>query len=174
MKRNLLIFLFVILFNVLGAQTIKGHRYKGFVNVECLRGNDGVYYGFNSLGGGINSIHGYQIISNLFIGAGTGFHYYSTDHFGKSYSIPLFSDFRAHFNSNKLSPYFDARLGYSVGDIEGIYASPSFGLRVAIGENVGFNVSVGYTAQGFKYKETYYSTERSYIHNLTISAGVDF
>lgn len=177
MKKTLLLLIGIALTFTGKAQTIEGNRYRGFIDATFLTGNDGVYGGLNAIGGGIATSHGYQLNPNIFLGAGVGFHAYSLDHIDGSYAVPFFANFRVNMNSKKISPFFDAKIGYSVGDFQGFYASPSFGVRFGLKKNLGLNASVGYTAQGFDYIESYrlFSTmEKSYIHNLTLSLGLDF
>lgn len=181
MKKILIALLSLLTVLQLDAQTLHGHRYRGFVDASFLVGNDGVYKDFNTTGGGISTSHGYQLNPYIFLGGGVAYHYYNSDYFDGHSAVPVFANFRVNMNSNKISPFFDAKVGYSAGDFEGVYASPSFGVRIGLKENLGINFSVGYTAQGFKYEDydiigRYHisTTEKSFIHSLTISVGLDF
>ncbi len=181
MKKIIILLLSLVFALQTNAQTLQGHRYRGSVEASFLVGNDGVYKDFNATGGGISTSHGYQLNPNIFLGGGIAYHYYSLDYFDGHNAVPVFANFRVNMNSNKVSPFFDAKIGYSAGDFEGLYASPSFGVRVGIKDNLGVNFSIGYTAQGFKYEDYDLvghlhlpKTEKSYIHSITISVGLDF
>ncbi len=159
------------------AQSIVGKRYRGFVDVSVLPGNDGLYKGFNSIGVGFNTTHGYQINPHLFVGGGVGVQYYSLDYFENTYAIPVYFDFRVDMLKSKVTPFFDVKVGYATADIKGVYFSPNFGVRFAVGRRVGLNLNVGYSMQGYTYTEThrYYKTlERAYIHSLNLSVGFDW
>lgn len=107
----------------------------------------------------IATVHGAQIRPNLFIGGGLSYsntsyfedsdweyddyhyHYDEDDWINHNY-VTFFADARMDFIKSKISPFLDCRVGYSVGEIHGFYASPSFGVR--------FNrasLALGYEAQ---------------------------
>ena len=59
----------------------------------------------------------------------------------------------------KLSPYIDAKVGYSVVNVEGGFCNPSVGCHFYFGHsNVGLSVGVGYVMQAFK--RGYYGDEK--------------
>ena len=170
MKKILILLAAIACIGQANAQTIKGHRYRGFIDTTFL--TDGVFEDMNSIGGGFSTSHGYQFNPYIFLGGGVAYHSYSLDDFFGKYSIPIFTNFRVNMNDKKISPFFDAKLGYSVGNYEGAYVSPTFGVRFGLKQDVGLNVSIGYAIQGYEYIDYY--VEKSYIHSLTLSVGVDF
>ena len=84
---------------------------------------------------------GWQFSSNLFIGIGTGENYYTDS---KQYAIPIYTDFRL---INKKNLFLDVKAGYSIGDVKGLYISPSFGCRIGTRNNTAFTFSLGYEYQ---------------------------
>jgi hypothetical protein len=128
----------------------------------------------NTLGFGITTSQGYQINPYIYVGAGLGVHLYSMDNFETSVALPIFANFRANFTKTKVSPFFDAKIGYSVVDLKGLYLSPSLGVRIGLSNNLGLNIKVGYSAQKFTYWAYKYSIKDSYIHSANISIGLDW
>jgi hypothetical protein len=175
MKRILVILvLLVSTFSYVSAQQIQGGRYKGFVDLTLKPGNDGVFKKLNSLGFGFTTSHGYQVNENIFVGAGVGLDFYKLDYFENALTIPVFANFRANIGQGSVSPFFDLKAGYTAADISGLYLSPSIGARIGLAKNLGLNVGLGYTAQGYEYYSYGYTTNRAYIHSLNISVGIDF
>ena len=151
--------------------------YRGFVDANFFAGNDGVFQDFNVIGGGLSTTHGYQFNPYVFLGGGIKYQYHSFDYYDSSYSLPFYADFMVNMTDSKISPFFDFKLGYSFTEIEGLYLSPSFGVRFGITGNLAINASIGYSLQGYSYEEGYlfyYYDERSYIHNLNLSVGIEF
>ena len=155
------------------AQTLEGNRYKGALDFMISPGNDGVFYKFNTFSFGLLNTHGYQINPYVFVGVGIGIQYHCMKNFENSISVPIYSNVRFNFTQSKTSPYFDLKGGYSIYEIEGLYLSPSFGLRFGLNNNMAANLQVGYSAQRFNYIDYYYIS-RSYIHSLNISFGVEW
>lgn len=151
--------------------------YRGFVDVNFFAGNDGVFTEFNVVGGGFATTHGYQFNPNVFLGGGMKFQYNSFDNFDNAYSMPFYADFMVNMTDSKISPFFDLKLGYSFTEIEGVYLSPSFGIRFGLADNLAINTSIGYSLQGYSYEESflhYYYNEKASIHNLNLSVGIEF
>lgn len=174
MKKSLFCLLLAMASVSLCAQSLKGNSYKGYVDFSFSPGNDGVYYEMNTLGFGITTSQGYQINPYIYVGAGLGVHLYSMDNFETSVALPIFANFRANFTKTKVSPFFDAKIGYSVVDLKGVYLSPSLGVRIGLSNNLGLNIKVGYSAQKFTYWAYKYSIKDSYIHSANISIGLDW
>ena len=156
------------------AQSLKGNSYKGYVDFSLSPGNDGVYYKVNTMGYALTTSQGYQINPYIYLGAGLGVHLYSMDNFETSVALPIFANFRANFTKTKVSPFFDAKIGYSVVDLKGVYLSPSLGVRIGLSNNLGLNIKVGYSAQKFTYWAYKYTIKDSYIHSANISIGLDW
>lgn len=120
--------------------------------------------------------HGYQINPYLYFGVGLGLHYY-TEY--KNLNVPVFANFRANMIQGKISPFLDAKVGYSFGDVDGFYFNPSLGCRIAIGNNAGINLSLGYVLQCadiFYYNLDYglYGVKTEAVSGISLKFGVDF
>ena len=156
------------------AQSLKSNTYKGYADFSLSPGNDGVYYKINTMGYALTTSQGYQINPYIYVGAGLGVHLYSMDNFDTSVALPIFANFRANFTKTKVSPFFDAKIGYSVIDLKGLYLSPSLGVRIGLSDNLGLNIKFGYSLQGYKYNGYYYIPEQAYVHSVNISLGLDW
>lgn len=187
MKKLLLLLALTLGFTAAHAQYLKGHRYRGYAENQLLVGNDGVYEGCNTYGGGVVTSHGYQINPHIFVGGGIGLSYYKFDEIEGSdendgnLAVPLFANARFNFGSGRVTPYVDAKLGYAVGDLQGLYASPAVGVRIGIKGKFAINVSTGYTAQQYTYEDSYYtrhklhySEKKKFAHTFTLSVGVEW
>ncbi len=98
----------------------------------------------------VSTTHGYQIAPYVFVGAGVGLTYwYDSDN--KSVGVPIFADLRADIlPESRFCPFVNAKIGYSVADIEGLYFNPTIGVRFALTEVCGLNIGVGYQVQKVK------------------------
>lgn len=96
--------------------------------------------------------------------------------------IPFFANVRFNLGSARVTPYIDAKLGYAVGDMQGLYVSPSVGVRIGIRGKFAINVATGYTGQQYTREESHYSyrhgwydsKEKYFSHNFTLSVGVEW
>ena len=113
---------------------------------------------------------GYQINPYIYVGAGTGIHYFTDGYL----AVPFFANARANFIKGNISPFFDVKLGYSFVDIGGVYFSPSVGCRFGLGKKIGLNVSLGYSLQmgDFYYYGDYYDTVN--LGGFNFKLGFDF
>lgn len=90
---------------------------------------------------------GYQCIPEFFIGVGAGVSYWHETE-GSSIGVPIFADLRYDLRMDgRFSFFVDARVGYSVVDIEGLYVAPFVGARYALNDKMGLNLGVGYEMQ---------------------------
>jgi len=147
--------------------------YKGFIDL-------GYGIGVGDFGEDrleISTAHGYQINTYFFAGAGLGLNYF---HDASAYGIPIFADFRGSYpiSNSKIAPFFDFKIGYSVGDAEGFYCSPSVGIRIAASEKCGINIGLGYEIQkvdAFWITSSYdiFKTKEN-TGAFTIKLGLDF
>ncbi len=174
MKKSLLFLLLALASVSLCAQSLKGNSYKGYADISLSPGNDGVYYKVNTMGYGLTTSQGYQINPYIYVGAGFGVQLYTMNNFETGVALPIFTNFRANFTKTKVSPFFDAKIGYSVVDLKGWFLSPSFGVRIGLNDNLGINIKVGYSAQEFSYWAYRYTPKDSYIHSANISIGLDW
>ena len=161
----------------------QGNNYGGLQNLSRGYRPNG-YRGFMELGGGpgvgdygdgfvsFSTSHGGQISPYFFLGAGIGFDY----HFGwETISIPIFADLRANFLDNWITPYFGAKIGYSVFDITGFYFNPTLGVDFALDSRLGFNFSLGYNLQSAVVDSYYYGYYGFYsMSSRRIIGGVTF
>ena len=113
--------------------------------------------------GGFTTSHGYQICPYLFAGAGVGLHIY--EHFnlnnnwknhihtsgqGDPFSLPIFAHLRSEFVKSLISPYVDAKVGYSIADKSGFYFVTTIGARLSLkanGKELGFSIGAGFDLQ---------------------------
>lgn len=150
--------------------------YRGFVDYGYLIGTGDFD---SSTLNEITTTHGFQIIPQLFVGVGAGVHLYKFDNFeedGTHYNLPVFADVRYDALESKFTPFVDVKGGYSVaGEFTGAYLSPSIGCRMAITDNLGVNLSVGYTYMktGYEYGY-YYSPSDLNLTGVSIRLGFDF
>lgn len=123
----------------------------------------------------ISTTHGWNFNSHLFAGIGVTAQVYTwEDGYGDEtkFNLPVFAQAKYVILNGKISPFVDARVGYSVaGEFTGFYVQPAIGCRFGLGERFGLNVAIGYT-----YMKTGYQFIKSGDDlNLTgISARVGF
>lgn len=149
--------------------------YKGFVDLGYSIGvGDGQYAGRIDF----TTSHGYQFNPYLFLGAGAGVNYYC-ERGASEWSFPVFANPRATLLDGPVSPFIDAKIGYSFGEnIKGFYFSPGIGVHFN-SPNTGmkFNFTAGYTMQNVSY--TYYDYYDYYSGRVNLSAitlkfGIEF
>ncbi len=126
----------------------------------------------------LSTSHGYQFNPYVYLGAGIGFDYYTE---ADQISIPIFANIRVTPLDNSITPFVDAKIGYTAGDISGFYFSPSIGCRFGLSHNVGLNIGLGYSLQQTKivYYDiydhgTYKYTDNTVLSGLNIIIGFDF
>lgn len=108
----------------------------------------------------ISTAHGYQFNNHIFLGGGIAIHdYVGVGEYDDNYfAIPVFVNFRANFLDKQITPFADARLGYSSGDIRGAYGSIGLGVRFGLGRsNKAMSLMISATAQDYDYYDLYYS-----------------
>ncbi len=157
--------------------------YRGFVSLGGTASTSSLSYDkekdtFNSDVSSrftLSTVHGYQIIPQLFVGAGAQLNWYCEG--DKSFSgkacVPLFFNLRTDILTTKVTPVIDFRAGYSVGGIQGFYCQPAAGVRIGF-RNIGLNILLGYEVQ----KVSKLSGEKvnidGHLGGLNLSVGVDF
>lgn len=120
----------------------------------------------------INTIHGYQPIPNLFVGAGVGFHFMPElkkgeidgyPHWKRSskMEIPVFADFKWVILNKNITPFVDLRLGHNVSNGSGMYTSVGAGCRFSIND-IAFYALVSYTTHKLKFEESYMISKPDY------------
>ncbi len=117
------------------ASSFRPH-YEGGVDLGYSVGvGDGDGLGRSSF----STTHGCRVIPYLYVGAGVGVDYY---HVPEIVGMPIFADFRGYLPLQKLNPFLNFRIGYSVLDVEGFFFSPSVGVNYK-----KLDVGVGYIYQ---------------------------
>lgn len=114
----------------------------------------------------INTIHGYQVNPNLFVGVGVGFHFLEDTktaeidgypHWKRESSteIPLFANFKWTILKKKVSPFIDLRLGHYLTNSSGVYESAGIGCRFALKHNQAIYALASYSVTKFRFQESY-------------------
>lgn len=132
----------------------------------------------------ISTVHGYQFNNHLFLGGGMALHNYDGigDDDDTYFAVPIFVNFRANFMNKKVTPFADARLGYTYGDVEGAYGSIGIGIRFGLGNGKkAINLLVSATAQDCEYIDFgYYNSNYYYgyyddtIFGASFKVGFEF
>lgn len=87
---------------------------------------------------------GYRFSPYFFVGVGAGENYYvSSDKYG----LPFYGNLRLNLLNISVSPYLDAKIGYSTTDVDGLFISPSVGCSWTFSDKIAFTVSLGYEYQ---------------------------
>ncbi|MDH6312705.1 hypothetical protein M2137_001480 [Parabacteroides sp. PFB2-10] len=122
--------------------------YRGFVELGYTLG-----VGDYSMGRAeFLTSHGYQLSPYLFLGAGTGVHYYHTNG-ADDFVIPVFMDFRANILKGANVPFIGFKAGYTFGlrypyeDGMGTYIAPTAGIKFMTSAKRSVYLSLGYTLQ---------------------------
>lgn len=150
--------------------------YKGFVDFGYTFGIGD--YSINRLE--ITTSHGFQFNPYIFLGGGTGLHYF---HESESTAMPLFADFRVNFKKGSVVPFAGLKTGYTFmlsDDVEdlGFYCAPSVGVKVMMNHRMALNLSLGYTIQLFDYYYSdyynyyFYATEN--LSGISLKLGLEF
>lgn len=142
-------------------KVISGNRYRAMVEYSATGTSTGL--GIDSYSIGCFTSHGYQINPHVYVGAGFGLQYYSCF---DEIALPLFTNFRADFLKTRVTPYVDAKIGYSPTKMSGWYCSQSLGVRIGLSKNVGFNISTGYVMQRVE--------NLLHTHSVEFRMGIDF
>lgn len=118
----------------------------------------------------IYTTHGVQLGSHFYIGAGAGVR------LGDDYtSIPLYGSVRYTLLKKKISPFIDAKIGYSLLDAAGFYANPGAGVNRNFYKSLSVFLKVGYTYNSEAYGEAWNKDgEAVYPHGVSASIGFSF
>ncbi len=129
-------------------------NYQGEVNVGYALGyGDWSYNRFN-----VETVHGFRLTNNFFVGAGAGWHSYTrnADEFiaeKEQFSlIPIFVDIKGYLTFGKISPYATFDLGYSiatgmVSGHNGFYLAPGVGASYQISSKNAINLGISLQSQ---------------------------
>lgn len=107
--------------------------------------------------------------------------------------VPLYVNVRSQlYESDKITPFIDLKIGSSVLNYVGLYVAPAIGVHLPITNVLAINISAGYSLQQSKYKYWivqsdypdeaepdnikggYYIWRDNMISNFTIKTGVEF
>lgn len=154
----------------------------------------------------LTTSHGYQVNPYFFVGAGVGVFYFidkwpkefifdmskvtgvndlPTDRKKGNIAVPVFLNLRAYFMDSNISPYFDAKVGYSPFDLKGFFANPSFGVSYGVTDRIALNLGVGYEMFNVKIKNYKLSpipdrkgfktsSENKTLSGISLRFGVEF
>ncbi len=96
---------------------------------------------------GLSTVHGCQIIPELFVGAGFEIANNAT---ASSVYLPVFVDVRTDLKFGRFTPFADLRSGWAICNDGGFRLQPMVGYRFNWGRKVGINFAVGMTLQCYK------------------------
>jgi hypothetical protein len=140
------------------AQNVSGGYYRGFVDAGYTFGIGDYDFGRFE----VNTSHGYQINSYLYVGVGAGLHFMSSyktsgmdiplDTRDSKVDIPVFANARCNILKGKISPFIDLKGGTYVNNNGGLYANLSAGCRIATRSKQAVNISVGYTTEKLEFQ----------------------
>lgn len=156
----------------------------------------------------IETSFGYQFTTNLYLGAGLGLHKFNakinTFPLRNDYAeprpndpdldkfpfVPVYADVRYNLRSENFNtPWASLKVGGSIFNHGGVFASPSVGFHFASSQFFSFNVGVGYALHTAHYKlwctgETpgaipdkaghSYLDKTGLFHNAFVKVGVEF
>ena len=114
-------------------------KYRGFVDLGY---KIGVGIVSNSDRVELTTSHGVQIFPELFVGAGAGVSCYHIS--DCAISLPFFVDVRTDILRSNVTPFVDLKVGYSFGEVSGLYVTPSVGCKVN-----RLDFSLGYVSQRY-------------------------
>lgn len=156
----------------------KAPRYRGFVGDSYILGTGHGYVADREF---LYTSHGIQINPFFYAGAGVGVNYWLAgggDDNDPTWSVPIFAHLRGELHrafKKNVSPYLDAKIGYSFFDVEGLYFAPSVGCHFYFGHSItGLSVGFGYVMHNVNvyYSSSYYDKE--VISGLEFTVAFDF
>lgn len=120
----------------------------------------------------IETSFGYQFNHYLYLGGGLGIHFHNAvldsypwrqdeaevntkinDPDYKFPFIPIYVNLRSQlFESNRITPFIDAKIGSSIINYYGFFFSPAIGLHIPTSSFLSVNISLGYSLQQSDYK----------------------
>ena len=114
-------------------------KYRGFVDLGYTIGVGAV---LNSDRVELTTTHGVQIFPELFVGAGAGINFYHSS--DGAIALPFFVDVRTDILRSNITPFVDLKVGYSFGNVCGLFVTPSVGCKVN-----RLDFSLGYVSQRY-------------------------
>lgn len=148
--------------------TLRG--YKGFIDFAYTANVD--YDNASKVE--FSTTHGYQFNNHFFLGAGIAVHHYIDADVN---SVPIYANVKANFLRTKITPFADVKSGYSVGDVEGAYASIGIGVHFSLKGKKALNLALVYDYQGsetaFDHEYYHYDVDNS-LQSIGIRFGFEF
>ena len=176
----------------------KVSKYKGFIDV-------GGGFGVGKYGKGLGlfsfqTSHGYQFNPYFYLGVGVGVDRYigeGLDPFSAGFLdkffFPIFADARVNFLDKSITPFFDAKIGYSIHEYASSsfipnlnpYFNPNLGVSFKLKKKTALNLGIGYIMQMdkqdyYNYYNYDYNYDYDYRHkniikgSITVRLGVEF
>ncbi|MGN0232794.1 MAG: hypothetical protein ACI4B5_00025 [Bacteroidaceae bacterium] len=148
--------------------------HKGFLDVGLA---SAFADGENTVSFSLRTSHGIQINPFIFAGAGIGVGVTTGSLYDTSVMAPIFAHMRCNFTRSTISPYFDLKGGYSVGDFNGGYLQPSLGVSLPVTSKFAIDFGLAYTLNTHKesYSAWYYDyVEHIYMHTISLDFGFEF
>lgn len=157
--KKIVFFLTISLFTVLcNAQSYKGFIEGGRTFFTGLQGSE--YHTTDFM-----TTHGVQF-NRLFVGAGAGVRW------GDATSwLAVYANARYNLTSRKVTPFVDAKVGYTFIDMKGFYTCPGVGVSWDFCRFTSIYFKVGYTYNPMKYGDGYYDPD---MNGVTVMAGFSF
>jgi len=133
-----------------------------------------------------STTHGYQFNNKLFVGAGVGVLFYNrnlvidqeaktvTEDETRKLGFPIYGEVRYDFMDNRFTPFVSGRIGYTVGQLHGLYYVPAVGIRFAVGEKMGINLALIYTSQKWKSTRVYDNETKHRTSGIGLRVGIDW
>ena len=94
----------------------------------------------------------------------------------EEWNVPVFVDARLEFHKSlrkNFSPYVATKVGYSFGDINGLYIAPQIGCHFYFGHSkFGISTALGYTYQG-RHLDYGLLDKSSNVGGVELSVGLD-
>ena len=173
--------LFFCLLLSLSLFSIRAQHYRGSIDFSISKGVVDLAYENTNC----NLVIGVQINPHFYLGIGAGI---SALESMKAIYAPVFLDFEATLNQNKLSPFVDLRCGYAFNlyndlsevyslDVKGLYYAAYIGYRCKLNEKKALKLSIGYDTVSADKSNGYQSgsgTDKKYLGSLGLRLTYQF
>ena len=144
-------------------------RYRGFIGESYVfgTGDDSENRSY------VYTSHGMELAPGFYLGGGVGAAYWWEM---EEWNVPVFVDARLEFHKSlrkNFSPYVATKVGYSFGDINGLYIDPQIGCHFYFGHSkFGISTALGYTYQG-RHLDYGLLDKSSNVGGVELSVGLD-
>ena len=157
--------------------------YRGFAGLNIFSGID--KYPYDRFA--ITTVHGFQA-DNLYLGLGASLqfvtnndNYYEVKYYDNGdpytyteydsdydFAMPFFFNANYEVPMGKFAPFADFKLGYAVGDVNGLFVLPAIGVRMS-----HFNIWCGYNLLQDKYVRDR-KTEITNYQSIAFGVNIDW